>query len=403
MSQLCFQNLRYDVRLMDQLRSYELRHFLILLDFAADLRDPTFIPARKREALRLTLRFGSGDNGKAALAARLGRFEALDLIEVNPDRSISITYLIDQEIDGGDDFPAPASPLPSGPVATDRRSAPDLRSGFDRRQPGRTYSTDPAAVRQRERRKQLAESEGLAPKVVTFGENVTENVTGFESKRHATGPQPTPEMSQQNVTENVTNERDISASSLAGVSPNVNVSNKEDYKIISDSGDVSNVAAKTSQPEMSQNVTGQNVTPGPRVPVRPGYEEVDRRAQMMRDVEKVIALAKDGKSRGFYIKVWKHCYANNSLACWDMAAEILTDKIATEARLGPPPGQPGHFPSSAYGKSLNKTLMNLLRDNGTPFEEGSAADRDEARRQIQESLGSGITPLEDIMPEMEDE
>lgn len=404
---LHLDSFRHDVRLMYQLRSYELRHFLILLDYASDRRDPTFIPAKKREEVRLIMGFGNGDKSRDKFDARLARFEELDLIEIGQSGSILISFTYDKQIeededDGMSPVASPTNstlPVPSG---QERRQQPE------RRQKGRVYSMSDDAQRQRLSRASRAE-----PQVVVPAPNVTENVTAIpesvtalESKRHAVEPQHAAETSQQNVTK----ARDVSALPLAGVSPNVNVSGEDDYKIISDSGDVSNVAAKTSQTEMSQNVTassgsdvtassgGNGAAPGEkpaRVLLRPGFEDVDWQAQMMRDVEKAVGLAQDRKSRGFYIAVWKHCYAAGALTCWDAAVQILTSKITSEARIGPPPGQPGHFPVSAYGKSLNATLMNLLRDNGTPFEQGSASEREDVQRQIRESMEASSPEAEE--------
>ena len=427
MSQLSFTNLRHDVRLMHQLRSYELRHFLILLDFAADLRDPTFIPAKRREALRLTLGFGSGEKGRARLRERLCRFEGLDLIEINPDHSISLIYLLDQYLDEEDDFPPASAFTPTtGPTGPERRQQPD------RRQPGRTYSMDPAAVRQRERRKQLAESEGLAPKAVlqsvTFEDDVAENVTAFSSKRHAVDGATDAQMSQGNVTnapQNVTNERDIPHGRVGDVK-NVSRGLKESY----DSGDVSNVAPNPNvttnvTPAPAQNVTthSTNVTPGTAGPTppppRPRVPESQIPAVRRADVQLVIRETGDdpAKWKGRWNRLWNQCQAASLLRCWDEGVTIFAWRL----KVSPPSG-PGALrkkPQFVFG-----TITALMAAAGTPYEPVAhpgqvpeppvdAAEAEEIQRIMRETKAlwsaeeedarAVITPLEDILPETEAE
>ena len=426
-TRVCLPDFGSDIALTLMLKSWELKSWLFLLDFASAGRDPWIIPASKMGRLRLAMRLGRDEE---KFQKRLSVFAGdADLIDLRPDGSIFIKYLEEQDYldrrDAGDD--EEDYDLPGAGPAERNGNGSGNGNGYGVRQPNHRYSMERSAVikrEQREARRRQQQNNGQNNGQNGNGQNglknesVPESVHQFESKCPAPNAQFVPEMSPAVSRQMSPNQQDMSGTSLTRVSPNVNVSGKDDYEIISESGDVHNVADKKVSSPMSSSVHAPSVPPSPasRVPLRPGFEEVDARVQRNKDVEAVIRLTRDGKSRGFYINVWKHCLAHNCFPVWDMAQEILADKISTQAKNGPPPGHPDHFPQSAYGASLNKILMNLLRDNGTPYQEGTATERAEAQQEIRASLAGsapapppagsgglppGVTPLDDLYPEME--
>ena len=445
---LCLTGIRHDVRLMLQLTAFELRHFLILCDYARDRRGAHHIPARKREELRLILGFSAG-KGRERLECRLRCYEGLGLIQIEGDGTIHVTYLIERwegayEDEKYDDSPPPPRQEPNGngsyggngSQANGRQG--DGYPGGERRQPGRTYSMDPAAVRKRSSRGQGA---GENQNVTGENQNVTENVTPFESKRHASGPQGGQYVTG-NVTapagQNVTGSRDILVTPLAGASDVLTSSRKEDNLLsllpedakTSDAREVSqNVTANVTANVTGRNVTAQappeNVT-GPDAPTppdrpapRPGFEKLDLTVQCEKDVDAVMAITSDPPYRPSWRKAWRHCQASGALDCWDEAVEVLRARVARAA----PPGDPDHLPRKAYGASLRQTMQNKLRDAGCPLDAGTAEERSDARAGARASLlaaelppeappvvgppapppsGGGITSLDDVYTEGEE-
>lgn len=461
---------RYDRRLRRKMNGYEFRDFIFTCWFAAaECRDPAFIPTRKLADLAMDLGM-TGKHGQAKFAQRLEKWSSIDLVQHEKD-GLQINFVIDQEDDEEEDViaysPGGNGYIPNGHTQNGHTQNANGSNGHNNGQniqskPRKAYSNHPDAVRQRDsRRLRKMQLSGTEMQDVT-NPDVTENVTPIESECHGFELQSSPEMSQnaagvvtENVTQNVTNSRDI----LARVSPNVNVSGVREYLNSSESGDVyvqtRAMSQKMSHPEMSQpsleNVANvapppSNVPPpaapsisptwpGGRPVLRPGFERVDLDMQQHKDMEAAVRLTGDRQpiTLRFWRNLWKHCQQNNSLSCWDMALEITADEMKTA------PGSVGK-----PGAYFQNTVRNLLRDNGVPMPEGTAEEREDVQAQIGASLLTAemnkadgknidgkadgaapalappktnnpkpperkavinnpkITPLSDIMPEMEE-
>lgn len=283
----------HDMRLMRMLSAHEFRHLLQVFDFALNSCQSYTIPARRREELRYTL----GIN-QAKFEKRLEKWSSpeIDLIEIDEDGALYLTYLADQsqgQSAGGD--------------------APSSGNGLTPRlQEGRRYSNSPEAERQRAayRRKNgngygsgAAPDEppnsaangdsGMTPMREAFEKNLTQNLTPSESKPHA---------SALGFDEN---QREVFRVRVRDVI----VSEKEDHKVISDSGDVIDIDNVEAATKTSRKTSRLESPPLP-VPASPGLAaEVDR---VIRN-QAVSAVLRDTgdspKNRGLWVHLYTACDA----------------------------------------------------------------------------------------------
>ena len=343
---LCIAGFRHDLRLTRQLNAFELRHFFLLLDFGGSLRDRTFVPAKKREELRLTLGFGSSELAREKMDKRLRRYHELELIRLYDDDSILLTFLLDQEAEEDEHAPAlrpEALHFSAGGNGSGSQGANgthgERRGGPERRQPGRVYSQNPEAVRKREeyRAARAAENGQAAPE--TLGENLRD----FASKPPAISGDYAPDGTQNpraetsgEISENLRPGPEVfpvcvgSNSRLESGERDLNKSSYSGFEFEAEK----NLRAKTSG--------DQTETSGPNPPahrpetaVRP--EPPALAAEMVKvkraeAVKAVLALTNDPPvNRHLWLKYWDICHLSGNLPAWDEAQDRLRKALVSRS------------------------------------------------------------------------
>ncbi len=370
---LCLTGLRHDLRLTRQLNAFELRHFLLTLDFAGGLRDRTFIPAKKREELRLTLGFGSSDQAREKMDKRLRRYHDLELLRLYDDGSLLLTYLLDQDAEEDNLLSYPVSDT-AYPISDPVRSAGngsahgsangsangaggERRSSPERRQPGRILSQNPEAVRKRNEYWATKDAENGITALgagVAAPETPGENLRVFASKPPAMSGEFASDGTQNlrlETSENLPSEAEVSHT---GVGSNSNLeSGEREFINYSSSGiefefeaeknlqaETSGEAMKTSgerPPAPTDSPAGLSHSPAASSPPRPeppNFNEPPALAAEMVKVKRaeavkaVLALTSDPPvNRHLWLKYWDICHLSGNLPAWDEAQDRLRKAV----------------------------------------------------------------------------
>jgi len=378
---LCIAGFRHDLRLTRQLNAFELRHFFLLLDFGGSLRDRTFVPAKKREELRLTLGFGSSDIAREKLEKRLRRYHDLELIRLYDDNSILLTFLLDQDEGEDDEAEDPAYRLAStatsnsgnGSHASSSQNGSNEQNGSSsqngsneqngsssqngsneqngsssqngsneqngsssqngsneqngsngfhapRRRSGRVLSQNPEAIRKREEYWAAKAAENGEASSETFGENLRD----FASKPPAIGGEYIPDGTQNlrpETGENLSQQPEVSP---VRVGSNSSLESGEREFINSSSSGFEFEAEKNLRPETS----------GQKPPAPTNFNEPPEVAAEIVKVKRaeavraVLVLTNDPPvNRHLWIKYWDICYLSGNLPAWEEAQDRLRKAV----------------------------------------------------------------------------
>lgn len=398
--QTCFDSQRalHDPRLHRMLTGYEFRHFFQMLCFVnAECRDPAFIPARLARweeggpAPRLALELGLN---RALYERRLEKWsrERIELIEVQADGGLLLTYVLDQ--DDEDD--------PEIEEAARAGTGNGMNSNGTPRQPRRRYSMAPSAIRARDayRRRQAAQNgETLARNgEMSAAQNgevsapparevLGENLTPGEYKPHAStlgfagaGPSKPNEMRAglrevPRVRVDIDSEQEISLkSSESRVDIDIDAENANLTK-----PHASNLTLPA--PSTATLPPAANDPPAPTLP--DGASSVRVRRKLA--VDNVLKCTGDSPAnRGLWIMYWNACNERGQLPLWDQAISML----ATEMKRSV-------VPIRVPASWLQTCLRNLLEAAGVflPRQEElrEAEERGEGadwiREQVRQSMG----------------
>jgi len=352
---LCIAGFRHDLRLTRQLNAFELRHFLLLLDFGGSLRDRTFVPAKKREELRLTLGFGTSELAREKLDKRLRRYHDLELLRLYDDGSLLLTYLLDQDAEEYQDAKEYSDPQDSHHPANSSYSSSngsanssnnsgngsngsggERRPSPERRQPNRVYSENPDTVAKRRKYwEDRAADDGAAVSEV-FSKNLQE----FASKPPAISGEFTADGTQNlrpEISENLPQEAEVFP---AGVGSNSNLESGEREFINSSSSGFEfeaekNLHAKTSMPKPPAPTKPPAALslPRPKPPELAAEEPPELAAEIVKvkraeAVKAVLALTNDPPvNRHLWLKYWDICHLSGNLPAWDEAQDRLRKAV----------------------------------------------------------------------------